>query len=123
MAAETHTAATATTTNTSPLLSRNPLPLSSAQEGQVREIYHARVRGFCAEEIRQFAECARGRTVTATWACRQERGNMNKCMVFHATQENYDIAREEWFRDRLEKRRMKEQEKAKAAVELAKSAP
>lgn len=30
---------------------------------------------------------------------------MNSCMVFHATQENQDIAREEWFRRRLERRR------------------
>jgi len=31
---------------------------------------------------------------------------MNSCMVSHATQENHDIAREEWFRRRLERRRM-----------------
>jgi len=30
---------------------------------------------------------------------------MNSCMVSHATQENHDIAREEWFRRRLERRR------------------
>lgn len=35
-----------------PLPSRNPLPLSAAQEGQVRDMYYARVRGICAEEIR-----------------------------------------------------------------------
>jgi COX assembly protein 1 len=70
--------------------------------------------GGCEE----FAECAIGRTVTATWKCRAERGNMNKCMIFHATQENYDIAREEWFRDRIEKRKLREQEKAKAAAEV-----
>lgn len=35
-----------------PMPSRNPLPLSSAQEAQVREVYHARVRGYCAAEIK-----------------------------------------------------------------------
>jgi len=35
-----------------PMPSRNPLPLSSAQEAQVRELYHARVRGYCAAEIK-----------------------------------------------------------------------
>lgn len=35
-----------------PLPSRNPLPLSSAQEGQVRELYYARVKRKCADEIR-----------------------------------------------------------------------
>lgn len=34
-----------------PMPSRNPLPLSTAQESQVREIYHARVRAYCAAEI------------------------------------------------------------------------
>ncbi|KAF8241643.1 hypothetical protein K440DRAFT_481334, partial [Wilcoxina mikolae CBS 423.85] len=89
------------------LPSRNPLPLSASQEGQVRDLYYARVRGLCAEEIRIFAECARGRTVTATWACRTERGKMNKCMVANATQENHDAAREEWFRQRMEKKKQK----------------
>ena len=35
-----------------PLPSRNPLPLSATQEAQVRELYHQRVRGYCANEIR-----------------------------------------------------------------------
>jgi hypothetical protein len=32
--------------------SRNPLPLSASQEAQVRDIYYARVRNLCAEEIK-----------------------------------------------------------------------
>lgn len=32
--------------------SRNPLPLSASQEAQVREIFYARVRGQCADEIK-----------------------------------------------------------------------
>lgn len=35
-----------------PLPSRNPLPLSVAQEEQVRDIYYKRVRSLCADEIR-----------------------------------------------------------------------
>lgn len=42
---------------TSPQLvpSRQPLPLSASQEGQVREIYHKRVRNKCAEEVRRMS--------------------------------------------------------------------
>lgn len=36
-----------------PMPSRNPLPLSAAQEAQVRELYHSRVRGYCAAEIKR----------------------------------------------------------------------
>lgn len=32
--------------------SKNPLPLSATQEAQVRDVYYARVRGLCAEEIK-----------------------------------------------------------------------
>jgi hypothetical protein len=38
-----------------PMPSRNPLPLSAAQEAQVRDLYYSRVRGYCASEIK--GEC------------------------------------------------------------------
>jgi hypothetical protein len=36
--------------------SRNPLPLSASQESQVRDIYYARVRNLCSDEIKGNAE-------------------------------------------------------------------
>ncbi|KAL7272283.1 hypothetical protein RUND412_004916 [Rhizina undulata] len=105
----------------SPIPSKNPLPLSATQEGQVRDLYYARVRGLCGEEIRQFADCARDRTISATWACRTQRLAMNSCMVANATPENMDAAREEWFRRRLEKKKlMDEKDPAKKQVEVIK---
>lgn len=35
-----------------PIPSRNPLPLSASQEAQVRDIFYARVRSHCADEIK-----------------------------------------------------------------------
>jgi len=35
-----------------PVPSRNPLPLSASQEAQVRDVFYARVRRHCAEEIK-----------------------------------------------------------------------
>ena len=32
--------------------SRNPLLLNAAQEAEVRDLYHKRVRGYCAAEMR-----------------------------------------------------------------------
>jgi len=43
---------------------------------------------------------------------------MNKCMVANATQENHDVAREEWFRQRMEKKKLKHLEES--AVEVIK---
>jgi len=91
----------------------NPLPLSSPQEASVRDLYHARVRAQCAEEIAAFAACATNRTVTATWVCRAQRLAMNGCMITHATREEEDRAREEWFRTREESVRRREEEERK----------
>ncbi|KAG0651312.1 hypothetical protein D0Z07_2134 [Hyphodiscus hymeniophilus] len=96
-----------------PMPSRNPLPLSSGQEAQVRELYHARVRGYCAAEIKLFAECALGKTFTAPFKCRQQNRAMNTCMVAHATQAEQDSAREEWFATRLKRQREREGKEAR----------
>jgi COX assembly mitochondrial protein 1 len=45
-----------------------------------------------------------------TWMCRTQRLAMNSCMVAHATVEEEDRAREEWFRGREAKRRDRELE-------------
>ncbi|KAI9892961.1 MAG: hypothetical protein M1814_000845 [Vezdaea aestivalis] len=121
-----------------PIPSSRPLPLSASQEQQVQELYHARVRGYCAEEIKStkpslfihsfslsevvckaqaykprpdFAKCAANRTVTATWKCRTERLSMNGCMLAHASFEEQDKARTEWFAT-MEERRTKREEQA-----------
>jgi len=35
-----------------PMPSRNPIPLSASQEAQVRDIFYARVRSKCVDEIK-----------------------------------------------------------------------
>ncbi|EQL02391.1 Cytochrome c oxidase biogenesis protein [Ophiocordyceps sinensis CO18] len=95
--------------------SRNPLPLSASQEAQVRDVYYARVRKQCTDEIKAFAACALGRTFSVSFACRAEHRAMNGCMKLHATQQEHDAAREEWFALRLERQRQREH-KAKVAL-------
>ncbi|TFB07360.1 hypothetical protein CCMA1212_000966 [Trichoderma ghanense] len=97
--------------------SRNPLPLSASQESQVRDIYYARVRKQCADEIKAFANCALGRTFSVTFACRNEHTAMNACMKLHATQEEQDAAREEWFALRMERQRQRERKAKMAAAQ------
>ncbi|KAL7949630.1 cytochrome c oxidase biogenesis protein Cmc1 like domain-containing protein [Trichoderma barbatum] len=97
--------------------SRNPLPLSASQESQVRDIYYARVRKQCADEIKAFADCALGRTFSVTFACRAEHTAMNACMKLRATQEEQDAAREEWFAKRMERQRQRERKTKMAAAQ------
>ena len=47
--------------------------------------------------LAEFAACATNKTFSATWKCRTQRHAMNSCMVSHATPEEQDAAREEWF--------------------------
>ncbi|KAI1440712.1 cytochrome c oxidase biogenesis protein Cmc1 like-domain-containing protein [Annulohypoxylon stygium] len=91
-----------------PMPSRNPLPLSASQEAQVREVFNARVRNLCSEEIKAFADCARNRTITIPFACRESSRRMNGCMLAHATPEEHDRAREQWFAQRQQRARERE---------------
>ncbi|OTA97065.1 hypothetical protein M434DRAFT_66367 [Hypoxylon sp. CO27-5] len=91
-----------------PMPSRNPLPLSASQEAQVREVFNARVRQLCADEIKAFADCARNRTFSIPFACRDASHRMNNCMLAHATPEEHDRAREQWFAQRQQRARERE---------------
>ncbi|KAF2766145.1 hypothetical protein EJ03DRAFT_278682 [Teratosphaeria nubilosa] len=98
------------TSTSGPDPSRSPLPLSAAQEGQVRELYYKRVRNKCADAVRDFAACAQAHTFTATFLCRSEQKRMNTCMMQFATQEEQDAARKEWF-ETIDKRREERERK------------
>ncbi|PSN67129.1 hypothetical protein BS50DRAFT_621207 [Corynespora cassiicola Philippines] len=90
-------------------LPSNPTPLSAPQEQQVRDLYYKNVRNKCAEEIKAFAQCAMGRTVTMVWACRDQKITMNSCMLQYQGQEEMDKARAQWFALAGERRRAKEE--------------
>lgn len=54
-----------------------------------------------------FAECALGRTFSVPFACRQTHRAMNGCMKAHATPQEQDAAREDWFAQRSERARQR----------------
>ncbi|KAI1759450.1 hypothetical protein GGR53DRAFT_513589 [Hypoxylon sp. FL1150] len=91
-----------------PMPSRNPLPLSASQEAQVRELFNQRVRSLCSDEIQAFAACARNRTFTIPFKCRDLSHAMNGCMQRHATPAEHDRARELWFAQRQQRARERE---------------
>ena len=66
-----------------------------------------------------FAECAMGRTFTAPFACRETHRLMNGCMKAHATQEEQDAAREDWFAQRLQRQRERERKALRKAEQEA----
>jgi len=64
-----------------------------------------------------FAECAAGRTLTVSFACREPLHAMNSCMKAHATQAEQDAAREEWFAMRLARQRERERKQLKKSAQ------
>ena len=92
---------------------RNPLPLSPSQEAEVRKLYHKRVRDKCAGVVKDFADCARGRTFSVAWQCKDQHLAMNSCMISYANKTEEDAAREEWFDGIFARRRQKEEELVK----------
>jgi COX assembly mitochondrial protein 1 len=89
---------------------RNPLPLSASQETEVRNLYYKRVRDKCAHVVKDFADCARGRTISVAWHCKEQQLAMNSCMLQYANKREQDLAREEWFESLRERTRKKEED-------------
>ncbi len=103
----------------------NPTPLSAPQEQQVRDLYYKNVRSKCAAEIecaycnpfprlfhsqvKAFAQCALGRTLTMIYVCRAPRLAMNACMLQYQNQDELDAARQEWFALADERQRQREE--------------
>ncbi|GAA86702.1 hypothetical protein AKAW_04816 [Aspergillus luchuensis IFO 4308] len=102
---------------------RNPLPLSAAQEAEVKQLYYKRVRSLCAPEIKgenhppytpipipiSFPSSKpKGKVIR-----RMRRQPHNNSNMAHAKPEVEDRAREEWFATHEERRKAKEEELAK----------
>lgn len=60
-----------------------------------------------------------GRTFTAPFVCRESLHVMNSCMKLHATQEEQDAAREEWFAQRLQRQKERERKALRKAEQEA----
>ncbi|SPO02248.1 uncharacterized protein DNG_04921 [Cephalotrichum gorgonifer] len=100
-----------------PMPSRNPMPLSATQEAAIRDLYHERVKRHCSDEIKAFSDCAKGRTITISFACRVPLRLMNACMKEHASQAEHDAAREEWFALRQQRQKERERKEIKKTAQ------
>jgi COX assembly protein 1 len=59
------------------------------------------------------------RTFTTPFVCRETHRAMNSCLKTHATQEEQDAAREEWFALRLQRQRERERKARRKAEQEA----
>ena len=51
--------------------------------------------------------------MSMSWACRDQKQAMQDCMIRHATLEEQDRAREEWFATRLDRARERAEKAAR----------
>ena len=85
----------------------NPPPTSSPRE--------TRTVANCLPLETAFAACALGRTFSVPFACREPHRVMNACMKAHATPQEEDAAREDWFARRQERARERQEKERRKA--------
>ncbi|KAG5366548.1 hypothetical protein CJU89_0981 [Yarrowia sp. B02] len=76
--------------------------LSPKEENEVREETRRLARLACADVLKVFSECTKGRTVSMLWACRIEKSAMMDCMASHSTMEDFDKARDEFVQKKAD---------------------
>ncbi|KMS93493.1 hypothetical protein BVRB_030920, partial [Beta vulgaris subsp. vulgaris] len=71
--------------------------MKKIEEEQVRRRMFAEARLKCDATIKVFAECAKGRSVSVLWACRELNKKMNACLHQFTNSEYF----EQYKQDRL----------------------
>ncbi|KAF8581060.1 hypothetical protein K439DRAFT_1355155 [Ramaria rubella] len=55
--------------------------LSRREEEALLKSTKARALKECDHVVKEFAECATGRTISVSWACREQHKEVQKCML------------------------------------------
>jgi len=74
--------------------------LSRREEDSLIKSTKARALKECDPIVKEFAECATGRTVSVVWACKDKYKAVQACMLQFTGQENMDRLRAEYIRQR-----------------------
>jgi len=74
--------------------------LSRREEEALLKTTKARAQKECDPVIKEFAECATGRTVSVVWACKEKYFDIQRCLQKFTTPERMDLIREEYIRQR-----------------------
>eukprot|EP01147_Barroeca_monosierra_P000647 gene647-3956_t len=58
----------------------------------------------CADVVREFEDCARGRSLSVIFKCREQNQKLKDCFLAHSTQEHYEIQRQIFLEKRKQSR-------------------
>ncbi|GAA6037870.1 hypothetical protein JCM8097_005079 [Rhodosporidiobolus ruineniae] len=73
--------------------------LSRKEEEKIIALCKTEALRACEIDVSRFSACAEGRTVSVSWACRQEFKAMQACMAPHMSEEKIDAAKVRFFRE------------------------
>ncbi|GAA6005041.1 hypothetical protein JCM10207_008487 [Rhodosporidiobolus poonsookiae] len=73
--------------------------LSRKEEEEIIKLCRAEAMRACEIEVSRFSACAEGRTISVSWACREQFKAMQKCMSPHMSEEKIDAAKVRFFRE------------------------
>lgn len=72
--------------------------LSRREEDTLMKATKAHALKECDPLVKQFAECATGRTVSVAWACKSKYKEVQDCISQFTGPENMKVVREEYLR-------------------------
>jgi len=72
--------------------------LSRREEDTLMKTTKARALKECDPIVKEFAECATGRTISVAWACRDKYKAVQDCMVQYTGSTPMNTVREEYLR-------------------------
>ncbi|GLB36271.1 putative required for mitochondrial cytochrome c oxidase (COX) assembly and respiration [Lyophyllum shimeji] len=87
--------------------------LSRREEETLLKTTKARALRECDPVVKEFAECASGRTISVAWACREHLKRVQDCMVQYTGPEPMEAVRAEYLR----LRNQQQDEQLKASTE------
>ncbi|GAA5822024.1 hypothetical protein JCM11251_004830 [Rhodosporidiobolus azoricus] len=73
--------------------------ISRKEEEKIIEHCKTEALRACEAQVVKFTDCAAGRTISVSWACRKQFAEMNKCMIPHMSEEKIDAAKLRFFRE------------------------
>ena len=80
-----------------------PESITKREEEVIRKIMRQAARQECEESVRDFIECARGRTVSVAWKCRAENKKMSKCLIHHTREEELEKRKQQYWEEKMKR--------------------
>ncbi|KZO96046.1 hypothetical protein CALVIDRAFT_537631 [Calocera viscosa TUFC12733] len=72
--------------------------LSRREEETLMKVTKAKALKACDDVVREFANCATGRTVSVVWACREPHKMMQACIRQYTNSDNMERLRLEYVK-------------------------